>query len=66
MIDTLDINPCTIEDAHRTIGELLARLIRVQEIAIDRGTKLIALNEERLGGASKRDPLEAFDGGRLG
>ncbi len=48
MID-LDIEPCTLEDARKTIRTLLERLIAVQEIAIDRGTKLIAFNEEKLG-----------------
>lgn len=53
MTDILDINPCTLEDAHRTIGELLVRWIHAQEMAIDRGNKLIALNEERLGESFK-------------
>jgi hypothetical protein len=49
MTDTLDIEPCTLEAARKTIGGLLLRLIHTQEIAIDRGNKLIALNDEKLG-----------------
>ncbi len=64
-LECLDIEPCTLEAARKTIRELLLQLIHTQEIAVDRGSKLIALNEERLG-SSKRDPTEAFDGGRLG
>lgn len=47
MLD-LDIESCTLEDARKTIRVLLEALIGAQEIAIDRGSKLIALNEEKL------------------
>ncbi len=53
MTDTLDIDPCTLEDARRTIKTLLERLLHTQEIAINRGIKLIALNEEKLGADKK-------------
>ncbi len=54
MTDTLNIDPCTLEDARRTIKTLLERLLHTQEIAIDRGSKLIALNEEKLSGNTTR------------
>ena len=47
-MDDLDLEPATIEDARKTIKVLLERLLNAQEIAIDRGNKLIALNEEKL------------------
>ena len=47
-MDTIDLAPGTLEDARETIGELLKWLLHTQAIAIDRGTKLIAANEEKL------------------
>ena len=44
----IDLEPCTLEAARKTIRALLVRLIHVQEIAIDRGTELIAANDEKL------------------
>ncbi len=54
-MDKLDLEPCTLEDARRTIKTLLERLIFTQEIAIDRGNKLIALNEEKLNAIGGED-----------
>lgn len=58
MVDELDIDPCTLEDARRTIKMLLESLLHTQAIAIDRGSKLIVLNEEKLGEyPTKCDPI---------
>lgn len=53
-MNDLDLEPCTIEDARKTIKILVEKLIYTQEIAIDRGDRLIALNLGKLG---MKEPL---------
>ena len=49
-IEDVELVPATIDEANLTIRQLMILLIETQNIAIERGDKLITLNEEKLGG----------------
>lgn len=58
-ISDVNLRPVTIFEAYKTIEDILVVLVETQGIAIERGAKIIEMNEEKL--AAFRDHVMLHD-----